>query len=148
MINQKLIGELIGLARATDGNEHLITPASTSVIVACLSVNEDMSEEMLHEFLNRVEDQKRKMIPDCYLCAAPCGKNNAFDMDRLQNENPEIRTMKLAILNGICKLVRSERLMNREEELLLYQALILIGIEDPSETILHKYQIKIQSYID
>lgn len=147
MINQKLIGELIGLARATEGNEHLINSSSTAAIVVCLSANADISEEMLHELLDRVDAEKRRMVPDCYLCASPCGKNNAFDVNRLQSASTEFRNAKLTILHGICELARSGGPHNREEELLLYHALILIGIEEPSEATLRLYQTRIQKYI-
>ena len=138
-LQDKLTGALIGLARATDGNEHLISPSSTAVIVESLFAtlsNVNFDNAALTGLLKRVEEEKRKMVPDCFSCAAPCGKNNDFDMDRLWNAEEDIRSLKSLILFGIRGMAayayHAAVLGYRDETVnaFFYKALIAIGIED------------------
>lgn len=121
----RLLGELIGLARATEGNEHLITPAVTAVVIRCLAAAEQ-PEDNLESLLTLVEDRKRGMVPNCFSCAAPCGRNNAFDLQKLREEPVDIQTKKREILEGLQALAAdgSERPAD-----VFYTGLIAVGIE-------------------
>lgn len=126
-IQNRLIGALIGLARATDGNEHLISGASTAVILESLvAAFEDGDMEGL---LARVVQEKRNMVPDCFTCACPCGKNNDYDMQLLWNDREDIRSLKCRILSGLRELAGCGRFA-AEADRILYKALIVIGLED------------------
>lgn len=126
-LQKKLIGGLIGLARATDGNEHLITPAFTDVVIECLSSLES-EDAVLQSLLKRVEQAKRHMVPNCFLCANPCGRTSDFDLDELQKTSSEIRELKLQILSALRTLVRSG--CAGYDPRILYQGLVVIGMED------------------
>lgn len=117
-----LICQLIGLARGTDGNEHLISEHSTAVIRACLAATPACDEELAH-FLSRVEEAKRAMVPDCFLCANPCGKTAAFDLSELENMPSDVRNAKHEILNGLLHANAETR------EQALYRGLIALGTE-------------------
>lgn len=134
----KLIGALIGLARATDGNEHLISDSSTSVVVESLfamQTNASLDNSILETLLERVEQEKRKMVPDCFTCAAPCGKNREYDMRRLWDADAEERSLKSLLLLGIRGLSAyahhaAERgRHDREVDRFFYKALVVIGID-------------------
>lgn len=126
-IQNRLIGALIGLARATDGNEHLISDASTGVIrEGLIAAFEDGDLEGL---LARVQQEKRNMVPDCFTCACPCGKNNDYDMKLLWNAREDIRSVKCRILSGIRELAGCDH-VTAEADRLLYKALIVIGLDD------------------
>lgn len=118
----KIIGELIGIARATDGNEHLISDRSTALIREALSAPLS-SEEELNGFLTRAGEVKREMVPDCFLCANPCGRTSAFDLAELEALPIEERTIKQRILEG---LLRSTAETSDES---LYRGLIALGME-------------------
>ena len=122
---EKLIGALIGIARATDGNEHLISAESTAFLRECLSAEIESSEQ-LRLLMDRAEDIKRAMVPDCFFCANPCGRTAAFDLRELDGLEPGIREIKLRLLDHLAALSRSGRGADR----LLYQGLIVIGMED------------------
>ena len=134
-LRDKLIGALIGLARATDGNEHLISESSTAVIVESL-LAADKDPGTLNGLLERVEAEKKKMVPDCFTCAAPCGKNNDYDMDKLRTAGEEIRSLKGLLLLGIRGMAadayRAAALGHHEQEVdrFFYKALIVIGMDD------------------
>lgn len=140
VINKKIIGELIGLACTTDGNEHLINEAATTVILECLRDDGPTDDNPL---LCKIENIKRNMVPDCYQCAAPCGKNGAYDVDEMQKEIPVVRDLKHSILDALIRFAKTRQTLSREEESLLYRSLILLGINQMSEDILHSYQTQL-----
>ena len=138
-MQNKLIGELIGLARATDGNEHLITSYVTDVIIDSLCTVLPLPQYTsydVEQLLKRVEEAKRSMIPDCFLCASPCGKNSAYDMTRFENADVEVRSLKTTLLNGICCMAIYARqaaacsYRNVHAEHFFFKALIAIGMDD------------------
>lgn len=135
VLRDKLMGCLVGLARATDGNEHLISPSSTDVIVKSLSADCHDSSE-LEALLKRVEEEKRKMVPDCFRCASPCGKNSDYDMDRLWKAEEDVRSLKLLLIRGIRDLAvcasraAAQGHYDQETERFFYKALIVIGMDD------------------
>ncbi len=137
-LQDRLTGALIGLARATDGNEHLINASATEVIVESLFAtltNVNFDDAALEKLLKRVEEEKRKMIPDCFSCASPCGKNNDYDMKGLWNADEDIRSLKSLILFGIRGMAayayHAGVLGYRDEEVdrFFYKALTAIGID-------------------
>lgn len=138
----KLIGALIGIARATDGNEHLISPSSTAVIVeslAALAAETGFDTAAQNAFCRRVEDEKRNMVPDCFLCACPCGKNSDYPMENLWNAEPEIRECKCRILQtlrGIAVQAHAAALLGHHDEAVdrfFYKALFAVGMDDWTE---------------
>ena len=140
-MNRRLLGELIGLARATEGNEHLISEGSTAVIAECLSSLDTLDAPKLEALLQRVEEEKRGMVPNCFQCAAPCGRNNAFDLRLLQNEEPETRELKAQILSGLPVLAVQRGLQAAP---VYYQALIALGIEGIDPEILRSILLKMR----
>lgn len=121
---KRLIGELIGLTRATDGNEHLITPSSTEALVACLRCDEDDTASIA-QLLGRVEQEKRSMVPNCFVCANPCGRTSAFDLSSLAPG--EVRDLKLQLLEELRHLAKVNP---AADESLLYRGIVVIGMDD------------------
>ena len=96
---EELFGEMISLARITDGNEHLITPDSTALLRRCLSrMASGTADPQL--LTTEILAQKQKMVPDCFRCANPCGKTFPYDLGELPEG--EIRDLKIAILDRLC----------------------------------------------
>ena len=123
---EKLLGQLVGLARATDGNEHLITEDVTNTIAEILRANVP-SEAQYAAYSSKIDAAKREMVPDCFHCANPCGRTAALDLKTLEGEPREIRETKLAILAKIRALAASER--SREADMKLYRSLVILGLE-------------------
>ena len=122
-----LLGELIGLARATDGNEHLIDEALTETVLECLAAAQTPDLALWHA---RLTAQKRRMVPDCFSCAAPCGRNNACDLQTLESDIP----MKKQLLEALIQLGKSDLRAGKEKA--VYQSLIAVGIEGIDREIL------------
>ena len=138
-LQDKLTGALIGLARSTDGNAHLINRSSTDVIIDGLFAtltNVNFDNAAFETLLARVEDEKRKMVPGCFACASPCGKNRDYDMNRLWNADEDIRSLKSLILFGIRGMAayayHAGVLGYHDENVdrFFYKALIAIGMEE------------------
>lgn len=123
---QQLIGELIGLARATDGNEHLISDPVTQVVAEILTAD-IASEEQFAAYSSKIKQAKQEMVPDCFLCANPCGRTAAYDLSALEGESGQIRQAKLAILEELENLAGS--VSSPESVLKLFRGLVAIGLE-------------------
>ena len=103
-LQDKLTGALIGLARAAEGNDHLITASTDAVVLEGLFAtvtNVSFENEAITALINRVEAEKEKLIPQCDTCASPCGRNNNYDMQALWTADEDIRSLKSLILFGI-----------------------------------------------
>lgn len=136
-LREKLIGALIGLARATDGNEHLISASSTEVVVEALdAVRSGADEETMLRLLARTDEEKRKMVPNCFVCEAPCGRTSEYDMQCLLKADEKVRFLKNIILSGICDAAAKFRCdaaqygRDAESERFFYKALIVTGIDE------------------
>lgn len=124
----KLLSELIGLIRAIDSNEHMISNTTNIIIIEALKVDINDSN-MLNNIINKIDIEKRKIIPDCYKCMHPCGKSDSLNIEELFNENIKIFNLK----NDILKLLISiniDKLNNILESPynIIYKALYYIGI--------------------
>lgn len=137
-LQDKLTGALIGLARVTDGNEHLISPSSTAVIVESLFVlaHPNPDPAVLTRLLTRVVEQKRSMAPNCFSCASPCGKNSDYNMSTLHTAQEDIRSLKYSILQIIYEIAACAYpaaalgYHDSVADSFFYKALIVIGMDD------------------
>lgn len=135
-LRDKLTGCLIGLARATFGNEDIVTPATAAVVIDGLSAtipDAHTGSGTLLAILERVDEEKRKLVPSCYICTSPCGRNNDYDIRRLQKVNEDTRCLKLQILSGIRSIAATHQVPGCADEAtvsFLYRALFAIGEED------------------
>lgn len=134
-LQDKLTGALIGLARATDGNEHLISQSSTNVIVEGLAATMPYitsDDIMLDKLIQCVEEEKRKMVPNCFLCESPCGRTDDYDMNNLWNAAEDIRSLKSLILFGIRNMACYVQQGYQDDVIqeFFYKALIVIGMDD------------------
>lgn len=135
-LQDRLTGALIGIARAVAGNEHLISDSTDEIVREGLrAALTDFDDESLAVLIYRVSEEKRRLIPHCYECASPCGKNNDYDMQQLRTAGEEIRSRKLLLLSGIQGMAvhacRAAALghVDREVSRFFYRALFAIGEE-------------------
>lgn len=103
-LQDKLTGALIGLVHATDGNEDLVSPSTDKAILEGLSAaftEVSRDSEAMEALIAQVQEEKRKLVPNCFFCAAPCGRTADYDMEKLWNADEDIRFLKALILYGI-----------------------------------------------
>ena len=121
-LRDQLTGILIGIARAVDGNEHLISDSTDKIVregLAATFFGTDLRNDLLTALIQRAEDEKRNLIPNCYECASPCGKNSDYDMRRLWDADKDVCSCRAAALG------HTDQEVNR----FFYQALFAVGEE-------------------
>lgn len=104
LLQDELAGALIGLARATEGNEERISETTDTIVLEGLFAtltNVNFDNQALEELRKRVEAEKEKLVPSCFACLSSCGRTNDYDMKELWNAQEDIRSLKSLILFGI-----------------------------------------------
>ena len=124
-LRAELFGALIGLARATFGNEDLITPSTFTVVVEGLSAIADDSDQ-LTDLIRRVNEEKYKLVPSCFYCSSPCGRTSNYDICQLNLAAEDVRLLKLSILSKLSALAGSN-LSSLPTEAMVYRALAAVG---------------------
>lgn len=103
-LQDKLTGALIGLARATEGNEDKVTSETDKIVLEGLFTtitNVNFNRETITELTRRVIAEKERFVPRCLSCDSACGRNNDYDMKKLWEADEDIRSLKSLILFGI-----------------------------------------------
>ena len=140
-LQDKLTGALIGLARAYEGNETLITPATDKLILEGLFTtvtNVNFNNETISMLINRIEAEKKRLVPHCSVC----NRNDNYDMEALWNAHEDIRSLKSLILfgiRGIAAYAYHAAVLGYTDELVnkfFYKALLAIGKDLSMEELL------------
>ena len=138
-LQDKLTGALIGLARATEGNEDLVNSTTDRLVMEGLFTtitNVNFNNETITELIQKVESEKERLVPKCFCCSSACGRNDNFDMNELWNADEDIRSLKSLILFGIRGVAayayHADVLGYKDEEVnkFFYKALFAIGMKD------------------
>ena len=138
-LQDELTGALIGLARATEGNEQLVTEEMNQLVLEGLFTtitNVNFNDEILKLLINKIEDTKKKLVPNCFTCSVSCGRNNNFDMNTLWTTDEDIRSLKSLILFGIRGMAAyayHASVLGYTDETIskfFYKALFAIGMKD------------------
>ena len=99
---EHLVGALIGLARVTDGNPHLLTPQVREVMRSGLALCR-REPDTCDRQIPAIHAMKAQLAPDCALCTHPCGKNDDFDLNLLAQDPENEREIKLELLDRAMK---------------------------------------------
>lgn len=126
---QRLLGELIGLARATEGNDHLLRSETCAIVCDALVALGQRAADW-DALLARIDEEKRRLVPMCYQCLGGCGRNNAYDVGLLRLDAPGLRQAKNELLDRL--LTAAAHPQGREQS--LYLGLYAIGREDWPES--------------
>lgn len=138
-LQDELTGALIGLARATEGNEQLVTEEMNQLVLEGLFTtitNVNFNDETLKLLIDKIEDTKKKLVPKCFTCSDSCGRNNNFDMSTLWTTDEDIRSLKSLILFGIRGMAAyayHASVLGYTDETIskfFYKALFAIGMKD------------------
>jgi len=138
-LQDELTGALIGLARATEGNEQLVTEEMNQLVLEGLFTtitNVNFNDETLKLLIDKIEDTKKKLVPNCFTCSDSCGRNNDFDMNTLWTTDEDIRSLKSLILFGIRGMAAyayHASVLGYTDETIskfFYKALFAVGMKD------------------
>lgn len=101
-LQDELTGALIGLARACENNAK--TDATDRIIIEGLFstiTNVNFNDETLRVMIDRIHEEKSRIVPGCAACASPCGNTDDYDMKQIWEADEDIRSLKSLILFGI-----------------------------------------------
>ena len=138
-LQDELTGALIGLARAAEGNEHLVTEEMNQLVLEGLFTtitNVNFNDETLKLLIDKIEDTKKKLVPNCFTCSDSCGRNNNFDMSTLWTTDEDVRSLKSLILFGIRGMAAyayHASVLGYTDETIskfFYKALFAVGMKD------------------
>ena len=142
-LQDKLTGALIGLARASDGNE--VTAETDKLLLEGLFAtvtNVNFDDDAINKLIERVHKEKNRLVPDCSICASPCSRTEDYDLSRLWGDNEDIRSLKSLILFGIKGMAaytwhaRVLGYENKEINHFFYEALFNVGEDLSMEQLL------------
>jgi hypothetical protein len=137
----QLIGALIGLARATEGNVNRPTDETDRVFVKAMQIS--LSDCSCQKICNQIEllhEEKRKLVPRCQKCASPCGRNSDFDitgLNRMKNSQ-----LKYVLLSGLLYMASFSAVSNENSSVgreimgFFYKAFFFVGYDCDEESLL------------
>ena len=138
-LQDELTGAIIGLARAAEGNEHLVNEEMNQLVLEGLFTtvtNVNFNDETLKILIYKIENAKKKLVPNCFTCSGSCGKNDNFDMNTLWTTDEDVRSLKSLILFGIRGMAAyayHASVLGYTDETIskfFYKALFAIGMKD------------------
>lgn len=141
-MNEQLLSALIGLARATEGNEELVTEETAKLLFQGLSMvmqgepeqaaakDANASAHCMTELFTKLREEKKRLVPNCFDCAAPCGRTADYDMREFWDAGEEQIELKASIVRRLAEL--GEAWKNGESTVVEYkeqclEALIVLG---------------------
>lgn len=98
MISMSLVGRLVGLVRAAEGNEDLVDAGTMDLIREALAGDDD---SRIADLEARIAAEKRRLAPDCITCAVKCGRTDDWDPSSLDEDGDEVRTLKLSLIEHL-----------------------------------------------
>ena len=133
-LRDELTGMLIGLVRATEGNEHLTTAGTARILLDGLqATQEPCNEAVIQLQMQRVRQEKRRLVPDCFYCACPCGRTSDFELQLLDREPEGTRSLKLRLLAALRRVAPQANAEDLRQIQLVYRCVYAVGMEDWAE---------------
>ena len=101
-LRDELTGALIGLARAADTAPEADGRTWSLMIEGLFATraNANFDGAAIRALTGRVRAEKARLVPDCAVCSAPCGRTSDYDLAQLWGEQEDIRGLKSRILSG------------------------------------------------
>lgn len=143
-LQDELTGALIGLARAAEGNMDLSQDTYQTILEGLFITvtNVSFDNDAITAMINKIHAEKQKLVPDCFTCAAPCGRTDDYDMRQIWDADEDIRSLKSLILFGIRGMAayayHASVLGYRDDEVNRFfcEALFKLGYGESVETLL------------
>ena len=130
-LRRELLGCLIGLARTCSNNPP--TDETEGLLLAGLHAADEavaMAPDRLRSLIDRVKADKIAVSPNCANCASPCGKNDDYDLRRMDAADPAVRAVKERILRGLMACGHQGRMSP-----LVFDALFALAEDWDAETL-------------
>ena len=102
-LQDELTGALVGLAHAIDNAPGVDADTGRLMIEGLFTTvtNVSFNEKTLRELIDRVHEEKARLVPNCAGCVSACGRTDDYDMEKVWNAQEDIRSLKSLILFGV-----------------------------------------------
>lgn len=146
IFNKNLLSNLIGLARAIDGNADLINDKTHYLIFDSI-LNLHQKDYSVSDLVTRIDNERKRLIPNCYACIISCGRNDLYSIDDFNNSDFNIKSIKLSILLNIIDIV-TIYYYNYNDELIntIIHALQVFGLNEASLDYLNSINEKLINF--
>ena len=118
-MNGEVLSALVALARAAEGNEWNITDDTRGLITEAINDDGGNTESLLE----RIEDERKRLVPDCFHCASPCGRTAPYDLEGFINADEETKKAKQILLSSLKEV-------SGKGDDLIFRVLYAIGRDD------------------
>lgn len=146
----KLVGVLVGLARATEGKT--VSPSTFALIAKSLRAlclcdmgscgkekivqckDGAVQDKIIFEkdillLVEEVRAEKNRLVPDCASCKNPCGHNDDYDASKIEQSCPQVCSAKKELLSVAEEtvLIFDNNMAEKVAGNLLCKALFVLG---------------------
>ena len=148
--NGMLLSALVGLARASENNEHKLTKDTNRLVIDSLVTlsEEDIDSRVLEYLLLNIRSEKKRLVPDCFACSSPCGRTKDYDISRLEKDNDNIKRLKTELLENLIKIAKMNPHDDEKSISVLYKGLYHIGLEDVTTGLLSYVRNEVKGITD
>ena len=122
----KLLYAIIGLVRAMENNEDLVTDYTAKLICDGYIAYSKTNTEEAKRLLTLIREEKRRLIPLCFECANPCGRTDDCTYEQLwgNDDTKDIKSQMICVLADLSKKNPDESAID-----LIYRATFTLGID-------------------
>ena len=133
-----LFGAIVGLARSVEGNKNRHTESTNNALLLGLRMfilGRDYTHEEIKNHVEVLHREKFKLVNRCLRCSNPCGRNDDYDVGKLDELEMELREWKYTLLSSIMSIesllrnIENNKDCYKETIIFLYDALFILGAE-------------------
>lgn len=138
----ELLGAAVGLVRAADSNSRTDEGTFALLIKAFSLLKQFAEAEMtqaellkskLPEAVEKIHAEKYRLVPDCSSCAAPCGRTEDYDVRRIIDAPPEIRTAKLCLVQSLLNTAAGRPFGDENTFMCIARGIFMLGEDCTAE---------------
>ncbi len=146
-VYDQLLGALIGLVRAADNNEDLVTAETGQLVLEVLNATKTLADiNVLKSLHDRIVSEKKRIVPDCFQCQSPCGRTDDYDMKLIRDSKEKSAWIKIQILAELQKSA-ADISPTAARMKFFYKALYLIGVDLDAEDLMPVLEEAEKQYI-
>ena len=127
---ENLLFAIIGLVRSMENNEGTVTDHTHLLVLngyIAYDKKDIASAEMLYP---KIREEKRRLVPNCFECTAPCGRTEDCTRDQLWSVDEEINRVKIKLISLLSFLsYKTVNSLNKDALDLIYRATFVLGID-------------------
>lgn len=130
---EELLGALIGLGRAAEGNKKRPTKITNQIMIQGLKMmcaDENSIVQTIDQQISLLHNEKEKLVPRCLTCKKQCGRNNDCEIESFASEEITLAKAKKQLLEDILILANKYEIENKDVLAQIYDSLYLLGTDD------------------